>query len=157
MYRVTRPGELPKLIATEYRNQGDGSPCMPSSIIKIDSLTLLPIYRSLPSFLVWAQWLSWYRYAYEILVVNQWDGVDSIECPAGEDLLAPVPAHFSYGLTYNYTGDPAPCTYPDGDSVIRLSGFDKDAVIFNVAMLFVMVLVLRVMAFLALFARSRRN
>ena len=23
-----KPGELPKLIATEYRNQGDGSPCI---------------------------------------------------------------------------------------------------------------------------------
>ena len=26
-YCPSRPGELPKLTATEYRNQGDGSPC----------------------------------------------------------------------------------------------------------------------------------
>ena len=26
-YCPSRPGELPKLIATEYRNQGDGSSC----------------------------------------------------------------------------------------------------------------------------------
>ena len=29
-YCPSRPGELPKLIATEYRTQGDGSPCTSS-------------------------------------------------------------------------------------------------------------------------------
>ena len=42
--------------------------------------------------------------------------------------------------------------------MIKLNGyFLQDAMLFNVAMLFVMLVVLRIMAFLALFARSRRN
>ena len=116
--------------------------------------------------MVWAQWLSWYRYSYEILVVNQWDGINNITCPTAPtttafEMTAPnmtttAPKHFPH-MFGRLFADPLPCTYPDGDAVIRISGFDKDAVLFNVAMLFVMLVVLRIMAFFALFARSRRN
>ena len=119
---------------------------------------------------MWAQWLSWYRYAYEILIVNQWDGIDEIACPTAPTTTpipptnnttmttsTTAPQHLPWMFGRLFAADPVPCTYPDGDAVITISGFDKDAVLFNVAMLFVMLLVLRIMAFFALFARSRRN
>lgn len=39
------------------------------------------IYSSVPVYFVWLKYLSWMRYAYEILVVNQWRNVDKIDCP----------------------------------------------------------------------------
>jgi ABC-type multidrug transport system permease subunit len=37
---------------------------------------------SVPDYFIWLQYLSWLGYTNEILVVNQWEGVDSIECGA---------------------------------------------------------------------------
>ena len=121
--------------------------------------------RSLPSFLAWAQWLSWYRYAYEILIVNQWEGFGDIACPSSTYTAAlnntatttSAPHHLPWLFGGLSAAEPQPCTYPNGEAVIRNQGFDKDAVLFNVAMLFVMLVTLRIMAFFALFARSRRN
>ena len=136
------------------------------------------IYSSLPSFLVWAQWLSWYRYSYEILIVNQWSGIDEIDCPtlpSATTTTTPNPMAFVNATSMAASTTSAPdyfsqlfrgrfsseddqlCTYLSGQDVIDKSGFDEDAVLFNVAMLFVMILVFRIMAFFALFARSRRN
>ena len=129
---------------------------------------LIPISRSLPSFLAWAQWLSWYRYSYEILIVNQWDGFGNITCPSSPTstytaalndtaTTTSAPHHLPWLFGGLSDAEPQPCTYPTGEAVIKISGFDKDAVLFNVAMLFVMLVTLRIMAFFALFARSRRN
>lgn len=35
---------------------------------------------SVPWYLEWLSYLSWFKYGNEALVINQWDGVESIEC-----------------------------------------------------------------------------
>ena len=80
-------------------------------------------------------YVSWYRYAFEVTMVIQWDGVEQIDC-----------------------GDEGGvCAYPNGDAVLARSGFSADNVAFDLGMLVVMMVVLRALAFLALWARSRKS
>lgn len=37
-------------------------------------------FRSIPSYLTWISYLSWFRYAEEALMINQWEGVENINC-----------------------------------------------------------------------------
>jgi hypothetical protein len=39
-------------------------------------------YDSIPSYFIWLRYLSWFGYANELLVVNQWSGVENISCPS---------------------------------------------------------------------------
>ena len=59
----------------------------------------------MPDYLSWIEYISWFRYSFEIAVVNQWDGVQNITCPG-------LPVH---GL----------CPQPDGAAVIRQLGMSK--------------------------------
>ncbi|KAF7491271.1 Protein white [Sarcoptes scabiei] len=36
--------------------------------------------KSIPSFLRWTQYLSWFYYGFDLLAVNQWDKISSMEC-----------------------------------------------------------------------------
>jgi ATP-binding cassette, subfamily G (WHITE), eye pigment precursor transporter len=36
--------------------------------------------KTVPIYLIWLRDLSWYHYAYEILIVSQWSDIDKIEC-----------------------------------------------------------------------------
>lgn len=38
------------------------------------------LLRSIPEYLRWLSDISWYRYGYEGLLINQWYGVDMIPC-----------------------------------------------------------------------------
>ena len=42
-------------------------------------LNLLGFYNRL--FIL--KYISWLNYSYELLVINQWSGVDNLTCPAG--------------------------------------------------------------------------
>lgn len=37
-------------------------------------------FRSIPPYLTWISYLSWFRYAEEALMINQWEGVENINC-----------------------------------------------------------------------------
>ncbi|CAG0879460.1 unnamed protein product, partial [Darwinula stevensoni] len=56
---------------------------------------------SVPVYFLWLKYISWYYYGNEILMVNQWKGVEGIEC--GESFLC----------------------QPDGDSIIAMLNFEK--------------------------------
>ena len=40
------------------------------------------ILRSVPVWLSWLKYLSWFLYGFEALLVNQWSGVLNISCPS---------------------------------------------------------------------------
>jgi hypothetical protein len=38
-------------------------------------------FDSIPKYFVWLRYMSWFSYSYELLMVNQWQGVTGIGCP----------------------------------------------------------------------------
>ena len=36
------------------------------------------IFRSIPDYFLQLKYISWFKYSYEALQINQWDGIDSI-------------------------------------------------------------------------------
>jgi ABC-type multidrug transport system permease subunit len=36
---------------------------------------------SVPPYIIWLKYLSWVGFAYEVLIINQWDNIDFIPCP----------------------------------------------------------------------------
>jgi hypothetical protein len=38
--------------------------------------------RDVPIWLIWLKYLSWFLYGFEALLINQWDGIENITCPA---------------------------------------------------------------------------
>uniref|UniRef100_A0A7S1MF97 ABC transporter domain-containing protein n=2 Tax=Neobodo designis TaxID=312471 RepID=A0A7S1MF97_NEODS len=84
---------------------------------------------------VWLNYISFPRYAYKAFFVNEFTHMDNL-CPAGN------------------------CRYTSGDEVIKVFGFDKDVVDtvwFNIVMLLVMMLVLRVLGALGLALQGRKT
>ena len=43
-----------------------------------DSANVLYHFSTIPDWLSWLQYLSWFKYGFETLVVNQWDGYENI-------------------------------------------------------------------------------
>jgi hypothetical protein len=62
---------------------------------------LVAFYSSVPVYFVWLKYISWFYYGNEALMINQWKGVEGIEC-----------------------GDSPSCT-PDGEAVLDSLNFDK--------------------------------
>ena len=70
---------------------------------------------TIPVYLEWMKYLSWFMYSNEALLINQWDGIDDIKCRqtplvpdnctiTGQDVLDQL--HFSkvnkpYLITFN--------------------------------------------------------
>ena len=40
------------------------------------------VCRSVPVYFLWIRYLSWLNYGNEVLVLNQWRGIDHIDCDA---------------------------------------------------------------------------
>ena len=49
------------------------------TIVDYFSFHISPI-RSIPVWLSWIRYISWFYYGYSALMINQWDGVESIAC-----------------------------------------------------------------------------
>ena len=35
----------------------------------------------MPNYFIWLKYMSWFNYANEMLIINQWENVKEIECP----------------------------------------------------------------------------
>ncbi len=49
-------------------------------LIFVYDLIKIISFSSIPKYFIWLKYLSWFGYANEILVINQWKGVTGIEC-----------------------------------------------------------------------------
>lgn len=87
--------------------------------------------KSIPSYFVWLKYLSWFKYATEILTVDQWIDVKNITC------------------------NEMPCIQ-NGEQVLKHLGFEKDKVIFDLYMLFVLLVAFRLFAYIFLVIRTKR-
>nr|UOU03362.1 ATP-binding cassette subfamily G-like 11-2 [Brachionus rubens] len=90
--------------------------------------------ESIPKYFLWLKYLSWFSYANEILIINQWEGVKNITCDT----------------------DPTFC-FHEGESVIDYLNMKKENYNFNIFMLFYMIVGWRVLGYFALLIRSYRR
>jgi len=88
---------------------------------------------SVPSWLMWLQYLSWFNYANEALSINQWQNVDFINC----------------------TGQVA-CP-PNGTVVLQQLGYDEDNFNTDIGGLAGLVVGYRIIAFLILLLKAHRH
>lgn len=44
------------------------------------------VSRTVPKYFLWLRYISWFSYANEILIINQWHNVHDIECPSNTTL-----------------------------------------------------------------------
>ncbi|KAG7164313.1 white-like 1 [Homarus americanus] len=89
--------------------------------------------RSTPVFMKTFQYLSWFSYGNELLVVNQWSGVNNLTCTVS-----------------------ASC-YLDGEAVIQRLGFSEDHFAFNLTCLALLIVGYRLLAFLFLLLGTNRG
>ncbi len=59
--------------------------------------------KSIPVYFTWFKYISWLGYANEALIINQWDGIESIKCD----------------------GNSTVCIFKTGDDVIKYLNMDK--------------------------------
>lgn len=96
---------------------------------------------SVPDYFIWLEYLSWFKYANELLAINQWQNIGTIECPA------------------NNTANPCDsrCLFRDGDAVIDYLKFDSDNTVLDVCVLAGLLVGYRLIAFVILFIKARRS
>ncbi|CAH3177689.1 unnamed protein product, partial [Porites evermanni] len=94
--------------------------------------------NTIPDWLSWLQYLSWFKYGFETLVVNQWDGYENIACTPQE----------------NRTG--VPCIN-NGDEAITYLALDKDNVMIDIYALLALAVGFRIISFLFLLRKAYRR
>jgi len=50
-----------------------------------------------PIWLIWLKYLSWFLYGFEALLINQWDGIENITCPAEPKMVGSLLFNNSIG------------------------------------------------------------
>ncbi|CAL1533119.1 unnamed protein product [Lymnaea stagnalis] len=70
---------------------------------------------STPDYFIWLEKLSWFKYSYEILMVNQWEDYDYIECENSTAI---------YNVTDQCPSDD--CLFRSGQDVLDYNSLDKD-------------------------------
>ncbi|XP_060558018.1 protein white-like, partial [Ruditapes philippinarum] len=95
---------------------------------------------SIPVYFIWLEYLSWFKYANELLSVNQWDNIDSIDCENSTS-----------------SGSQNPCLYKSGEQVINYLNFDKDNLWLDVGCLFAMLVAYRLVAYIILLIKARKS
>ncbi|KAL5007661.1 hypothetical protein ScPMuIL_016467 [Solemya velum] len=83
---------------------------------------------SVPDYFIWLEYLSWYKYANELLIVNQWKDVDSIVCdtPGGAPMgNASLPTNGTSGTR----------CFPNGNAVIQYMNFDSDNIYTDIGLI----------------------
>lgn len=94
---------------------------------------------SMPDWLAWTQYLSWFRHGYEALLYNEWSRNTPLNCTY-ED---------------NSKINDLPC-FRTTEAILQQYGLDgKNHLVMNFAALTIMVFVFRFLAFLALYLRAK--
>ncbi|KAG8229498.1 hypothetical protein J437_LFUL010073 [Ladona fulva] len=86
---------------------------------------------SVPVYFKWLSYLSWFKYGNEALVINQWEGIESIECDRNNNT----------------------CLHT-GHAVLETLSFDEGNFIFDIICLFGLLIFFRAIGFFALLMRT---
>ncbi|CAH1154007.1 unnamed protein product [Phaedon cochleariae] len=87
--------------------------------------------NSIPVYLKWASYLSWFKYGNEALLINQWENIEEIECPIGNSTCP-----------------------PNGRVVLKMFNFMEENLYFDVICLFCLIVSFRLVAFFALLRKT---
>ncbi|XP_050540574.1 protein white [Daktulosphaira vitifoliae] len=90
--------------------------------------------NSIPSYFRWLSFFSWFKYANEGLLINQWADINRIEC--------------------NRVNTTCPRT---GHAVLESVNFLEGNFYMDIVLLFCLIIIFRILAFLALLARTSRK
>ncbi|KAL4222609.1 ATPase [Mactra antiquata] len=90
--------------------------------------------KSVPVYFIWLEYLSWFKYSNELIAVNQWENVNSIACD-----------------------NSTICLYKSGDQVLTYLKFTKDNKWLDWGVLFAMLIVYRIIAFIILFVKAKMS
>ena len=117
----------------------------------------------MPNYLKWIKYLSWFYYGNEVLIVNQWRNVRNITCAYPKYLreYGTFPQHLiskymndsTMNDIFSFTS-PLECTL-DGQGVIRKLNFEESRVSIDLIMLGALIVIMRIIAFIALSVRAR--
>ncbi|CAG5130203.1 unnamed protein product [Candidula unifasciata] len=99
---------------------------------------------NIPVYFIWLQALSWFRYANEVLMVNQWQNVHNITCHLQE----------SNATNENIRKE---CMYTTGDDVLEYTSFSKDNVVLDIGLMVALIVGFRAFSLLFLIVRARRS
>ncbi|XP_065053013.1 protein white-like isoform X1 [Rhopilema esculentum] len=105
--------------------------------------------ESVPPYFIWLKYLSWFKYSFEALLVNQWDGFGSISCPKVAPTLA-----LSNATTA--TTAVVPCI-KTGQQVLKYFDLDATRLGLDIGILVVLAVAFRVLAFIFLVIRASRR
>lgn len=94
-------------------------------------------------YLIWIKYLSWFHYGNELVTVNQWKDVEHIQCDE---------PGYRYG---NVTLHINTCMFRTGQDIIDHLGFSEDDLDFDIAMLFILWIAFRLLAYTFLFLRAK--
>ncbi|KAJ7318624.1 ATPase [Desmophyllum pertusum] len=93
---------------------------------------------TIPGWLSWLKYISWFYYGYEALVINQWDNYGNITCDE----------------SYNRTD--SPCIY-NGNEAIEARGLDEGNLLIDVYGLLALTVGFRVLSYLFLLRRAYKR
>nr|XP_002129437.4 ABC transporter ATP-binding protein/permease wht-1-like isoform X1 [Ciona intestinalis] len=91
-----------------------------------------------PAFLSWIKYISWFYFSYEIALYNQWNAVDHFVCPSS-----------------NMTSQTHATCFNNGYDVMTSYDIDPNDISLNVGCMFILFIGFRVIAFVALYFRTR--
>ncbi|XP_054160065.1 protein white-like [Oppia nitens] len=109
---------------------------------------------TIPVWLNWIKYLSWFYYGNEALIVNQWQHIDKIDCPHSNTNKTLISSTVAYSLQDN-TGTP-PCV-PNGRAVIRSLNFNEDYFSRDICLLLALIVGFRFVAYVILCIKSRNK
>jgi len=101
---------------------------------------------SIPIWLDWIKYFSWFFYSYEALVINQWSGVTNITCNDS----------FSTDETLFGNNAEEGCLRT-GDEVLDSLNFKEEDFMFAILMMLMLSILLRILAYLSLLRKTRRG
>ncbi|CAG2102282.1 unnamed protein product [Medioppia subpectinata] len=101
------------------------------------------------AWLSWVKYLSWVYYGFSSMIINQWRDLKLTDCPA----FPSTPPAIN-GTAGQYM--PIKCI-SDGLEVIHSLSFDENDLLRNLILMVILALVFRLMAFIALYVRSRER
>lgn len=113
---------------------------------------------SVPIYFIWLKYISWFTYANEILVINQWKHITNITCPPIETFDGPTVLNTT--ASWLPTPPPVPESercFTRGQDVIDMFLYKESNIVFDFCMLVVLLVGFRLIAFILLALRARKT
>ncbi|KAH9524967.1 hypothetical protein Btru_028364 [Bulinus truncatus] len=106
---------------------------------------------NIPVYFKWLEYMSWFKFSNEVLMVNQWRNIDYIPCP---NVTVPVlPPNMTTPVVPNFSQ----CLYRSGKDVLEYTSFSEDNLILDIWLLVALQVGFRLLSIIALFIRARRS